>query len=96
MAEPTGKRILTIVTNRGVEQDELIVPAAALRAAGAEVTVAAERTLQASLHTAAEHRPKVLVDVRHQPCWNAEPLWVTPSPPVDGLSSICSAPVMAS
>ncbi len=41
MTELTGKRILTIVTNRGVEQDELIVPGTALRAVGAEVTVAA-------------------------------------------------------
>lgn len=44
MADLTGKRILTIVSNRGVEQDELIVPAGALREAGAQVTVAAPTT----------------------------------------------------
>lgn len=44
MAELTGKRILTIVSNQGVEQDELIVPADALREAGARVTVAAPKS----------------------------------------------------
>lgn len=37
----TGKKILTIVTNEGVEQDELVVPVDFLKARGAEMTVAA-------------------------------------------------------
>lgn len=37
----TGRRILAIVTNYGVEQDELVVPVEHLRAAGAHVDVAA-------------------------------------------------------
>ncbi|MEU0936228.1 type 1 glutamine amidotransferase domain-containing protein [Embleya sp. NPDC005971] len=37
----TGRRILAIVTNYGVEQDELIVPARHLRDRGAEVDIAA-------------------------------------------------------
>ncbi|MGD9482338.1 type 1 glutamine amidotransferase domain-containing protein [Streptomyces sp. TRM70308] len=37
----SGRRILAIVTNYGVEQDELIVPTERLRGDGAEVTVAA-------------------------------------------------------
>ncbi|MBA0052956.1 type 1 glutamine amidotransferase [Streptomyces sp. AJS327] len=37
----TGRRVLAIVTNYGVEQDELLVPVRHLRAAGAEVDVAA-------------------------------------------------------
>ena len=41
MAELSGKKILVLVTNQGVEQDELKVPADKLRADGAEVTVAA-------------------------------------------------------
>ncbi|CAM3392097.1 type 1 glutamine amidotransferase domain-containing protein [Isoptericola cucumis] len=40
MADLTGKRVLTIVTSYGVEQDELVVPLEHLRAAGAEVVVA--------------------------------------------------------
>ena len=36
-----GRRVLAIVTNYGVEQDELVVPVEHLRAAGAEVDVAA-------------------------------------------------------
>ncbi|MPV50992.1 DJ-1/PfpI/YhbO family deglycase/protease [Pseudactinotalea sp. HY160] len=44
MAELMGKRILTIVSNRGVEQDELVGPAGALRAAGADVTICAPST----------------------------------------------------
>lgn len=44
MAELTGKRILAVVTNQGVEQDELKVPLEELRGAGAEVTVAAQKT----------------------------------------------------
>lgn len=44
MAELTGKRILAVVTNQGVEQDELKVPLQELRGAGAEVTVAAQKT----------------------------------------------------
>jgi protease I len=38
----TGRRVLAIVTNYGVEQDELVVPTEALRAAGATVVVAAQ------------------------------------------------------
>lgn len=41
MADLAGKKILALVTNRGVEQDELKVPADRLRGAGAQVTVAA-------------------------------------------------------
>ncbi|GAA4670987.1 type 1 glutamine amidotransferase domain-containing protein [Frondihabitans cladoniiphilus] len=37
-----GRRVLAIVTNYGVEQDELVVPLEHLRDAGALVTVAAE------------------------------------------------------
>lgn len=36
-----GRRVLAIVTNYGVEQDELVVPVRHLREAGAHVTVAA-------------------------------------------------------
>jgi protease I len=39
-ADLTGKRVLTIVTSYGVEQDELVVPLEHLRAAGAQVVVA--------------------------------------------------------
>jgi len=41
MAHLTGKRALAIVTNYGVEQDELVVPVEHLREHGAEVVVAA-------------------------------------------------------
>ncbi|OON82871.1 type 1 glutamine amidotransferase domain-containing protein [Streptomyces tsukubensis] len=37
----TGRKVLAIVTNYGVEQDELVVPVKHLRDAGAEVDVAA-------------------------------------------------------
>lgn len=37
----TGRRVLAIVTNYGVEQDELVVPLRHLREGGAEVDVAA-------------------------------------------------------
>jgi protease I len=40
----TGRRVLAIVTNYGVEQDELVVPTRALREAGATVVVAAQST----------------------------------------------------
>jgi len=40
----TGRRVLAIVTNYGVEQDELVVPARELRDAGATVVVAAQST----------------------------------------------------
>ena len=40
MADLTGKRILTILQNRGAEQDEVKQPVEQLRDAGAEVTVA--------------------------------------------------------
>jgi protease I len=36
-----GRRVLTVVTNYGVEQDELVVPVERLRAEGAHVEVAA-------------------------------------------------------
>ncbi|ROS21820.1 type 1 glutamine amidotransferase domain-containing protein [Cellulomonas sp. PhB150] len=36
-----GRRILAIVTNYGVEHDELVVPVAHLRSSGAKVTIAA-------------------------------------------------------
>ena len=41
MSALSGKKILVLVNNQGVEQDELKVPAQKLREAGAEVTVAA-------------------------------------------------------
>ncbi|GAA3211161.1 type 1 glutamine amidotransferase domain-containing protein [Oerskovia jenensis] len=43
MADPdlAGRRVLAIVTNYGVEQDELVVPLEHLRSAGADVDVAA-------------------------------------------------------
>ena len=44
MAELTGKKILSLQTNRGVEQDELKVPLEKLRQAGATVTVAAQES----------------------------------------------------
>lgn len=44
MADLSGKKILALVTNKGVEQDELKVPAERLREAGAEVTVAAQQS----------------------------------------------------
>ncbi|WP_136517422.1 MULTISPECIES: type 1 glutamine amidotransferase domain-containing protein [Cellulomonas] len=37
----TGRRVLAVVTNYGVEQDELVVPVEHLREAGAQVDVAA-------------------------------------------------------
>ncbi len=37
----TGRRVLAVVTNYGVEQDELVVPVRHLRDAGAQVDVAA-------------------------------------------------------
>jgi len=40
----TGRRVLALVTNYGVEQDELVVPVERLRAQGATVTVAASTT----------------------------------------------------
>ncbi|MDN5754252.1 MAG: type 1 glutamine amidotransferase domain-containing protein [Arthrobacter sp.] len=43
MANLNGRKILVAVSNRGVEQDELTVPLQRLRAAGAEVTVAAPK-----------------------------------------------------
>ncbi|WHF24623.1 hypothetical protein QJS66_10920 [Kocuria rhizophila] len=39
MSNLSGKKILLLVNNQGVEQDELKVPADKLRADGAEVTV---------------------------------------------------------
>ena len=44
MADLTGKKILSLQTNRGVEQDELKVPLEKLREAGATVTVASQET----------------------------------------------------
>lgn len=41
MTDLSGRRVLTVVTNYGVEQDELVVPVSRLRDAGAEVVVAA-------------------------------------------------------
>ncbi|WP_423919551.1 type 1 glutamine amidotransferase domain-containing protein [Frigoribacterium sp. 2-23] len=40
----TGRRVLAIVTNYGIEQDELVVPTRELRDAGATVVVAATST----------------------------------------------------
>jgi protease I len=40
----TGRRVLAVVTNYGVEQDELVVPVERLRARGATVVVAAAST----------------------------------------------------
>ncbi|MET9497939.1 type 1 glutamine amidotransferase domain-containing protein [Streptomyces sp. NPDC006552] len=39
-----GRRVLVLVTNYGVEQDELLVPLKKLRDQGADVTVAAQST----------------------------------------------------
>ncbi|MBM6622016.1 type 1 glutamine amidotransferase [Micrococcaceae bacterium RIT802] len=44
MADLAGKKVLALVTNRGVEQDELKVPVDRLRGAGAQVTVTAPET----------------------------------------------------
>ncbi|EOM75713.1 type 1 glutamine amidotransferase [Rhodococcus rhodnii] len=41
MTDLNGKKVLVIVTNYGVEQDELVVPVDKLRESGATVTVAA-------------------------------------------------------
>ena len=41
MSHLSGKRVLAVMTNYGVEQDELVVPVERLREAGAEVTIAA-------------------------------------------------------
>lgn len=40
-ADLSGRKVLAIVTNYGVEQDELVVPVEHLRSGGADVTVAA-------------------------------------------------------
>lgn len=39
-----GRRVLVIVTNYGVEHDELVVPVAHLRSSGAKVTIAAVKS----------------------------------------------------
>lgn len=44
MADLAGKKVLAVVSNRGVEQDELKVPVDRLRGAGAQVTVAAPQS----------------------------------------------------
>lgn len=44
MSDLSGKKILALVSNQGVEQDELKVPTQRLREAGAEVTVAAPKS----------------------------------------------------
>lgn len=44
MSDLSGKKILALVSNKGVEQDELKVPTERLREAGAEVTVAAPKS----------------------------------------------------
>ncbi|UIJ35737.1 type 1 glutamine amidotransferase domain-containing protein [Allobranchiibius sp. GilTou73] len=41
MAGIEGKKVLAIVTNYGIEQDELVVPVEKLKEAGAKVTIAA-------------------------------------------------------
>ncbi|MBO1754034.1 DJ-1/PfpI/YhbO family deglycase/protease [Allobranchiibius sp. CTAmp26] len=41
MAGIEGKKVLAIVTNYGIEQDELVVPVEKLKEAGAQVTIAA-------------------------------------------------------
>lgn len=48
----SGRRVLAIVTNYGVEQDELVVPVDHLRDEGAEVTVAAadDEPIQTLVH----------------------------------------------
>ncbi|ARJ06621.1 type 1 glutamine amidotransferase [Humibacter sp. BT305] len=43
MTDFAGRRILAIVTNYGVEQDELVVPVEHLRGEGAQVTIAAQK-----------------------------------------------------
>lgn len=42
MTDFAGRRILAIVTNYGIEQDELVVPVDHLREEGADVTIAAQ------------------------------------------------------
>lgn len=44
MSDLSAKKVLVVVTNRGVEQDELKDPVQKLRDAGAEVTIAAPET----------------------------------------------------
>lgn len=46
MSDLSGKKVLVVVSNRGVEQDELKDPVQKLRQAGAEVTIAAPETGQ--------------------------------------------------
>lgn len=44
MADLSGKKVLVVVSNRGVEQDELKSPVQTLKDAGAEVTIASQKT----------------------------------------------------
>jgi len=46
MSDLSGKKVLAVVSNRGVEQDELKDPVEKLRQAGAQVTIAAPETGQ--------------------------------------------------
>lgn len=55
-----GLNVLVLTTNYGVEQDELMRPAAALREAGAAVTVAAQRTAPI-LTLVSDRRPGTVV-----------------------------------
>ncbi|GAB3658308.1 type 1 glutamine amidotransferase domain-containing protein [Zhihengliuella somnathii] len=59
----TGRKVLIITTNYGTESDELTSPVDALRAAGADVTVAApEATTVQTLQADKEPGPEVRVD----------------------------------
>lgn len=64
MADLSGKRVLIIVTNAGVERDELLTPLTELREAGATVTVAAvEKAPVRTLVNDDEDGPAVDADV---------------------------------
>ncbi|MFD4372899.1 type 1 glutamine amidotransferase domain-containing protein [Streptomyces sp. NPDC058486] len=55
-----GRNVLVLTTNYGTEQDELLKPVTALRAAGARVTVAAQK--DAAVQTlVSDRRPGALV-----------------------------------
>ncbi|MFJ3583091.1 type 1 glutamine amidotransferase domain-containing protein [Streptomyces sp. NPDC090127] len=61
-----GRRVLVLTTNYGTEQDELKKPVAALREAGAEVTVAASKdepvvTLVSDQHPGDKVRPDTTI-----------------------------------
>ncbi|MFC9342550.1 type 1 glutamine amidotransferase domain-containing protein [Streptomyces sp. NPDC057020] len=55
-----GRNVLILTTNYGTEQDELTAPVAALREAGAEVTIAAQKD-EAVQTLVSDRRPGALV-----------------------------------